>query len=163
MATILQTPLMKQYFEMKSKYPDRVLLFRVGDFYETFKDDAETVSAILGITLTRRANGKNNYVYLAGFPNHALVTYLPKLIRFGCKVAICEEANEPNPAFKTVKHLIKRKTENLKDIERVTIEQPKSPERRKSPTNEIKTVVNNVNNLVDPLYELQGNQWTINF
>lgn len=95
MAKITQTPLMKQYEEMKRKHPDAVLLFRVGDFYETFSEDAVIASDILGITLTRRANGANNYVELAGFPHHALYTYLPKLVRAGKRVAICEQIESP--------------------------------------------------------------------
>ncbi len=102
--TIVETPLMKQYAEMKSKHPDAVLLFRVGDFYETFSDDAITASEILGITLTRRANGVAQYVELAGFPHHALDTYLPKLVRAGKRVAICEQLEDP----KTTKKLVKR-------------------------------------------------------
>ena len=80
---IVETPLMKQYFEMKSKHPDAVLLFRVGDFYETYSDDAIVAAEILGITLTRRANGAAKAVEMAGFPHHALDTYLPKLVRAG--------------------------------------------------------------------------------
>lgn len=80
---------------MKRKHPDAVLLFRVGDFYETFSDDAIVASDILGITLTRRANGAHNYVELAGFPHHALDTYLPKLVRAGKRVAICEQIQSP--------------------------------------------------------------------
>ena len=95
MAKITQTPLMKQYEEMKRKHPDAVLLFRVGDFYETFSDDAIVASDILGITLTRRANGPHTYVELAGFPHHALDTYLPKLVRAGKRVAICEQIQSP--------------------------------------------------------------------
>lgn len=95
MAKITQTPLMKQYEEMKRKHPDAVLLFRVGDFYETFSEDAVIASDILGITLTRRANGANNYVELAGFPHHALDTYLPKLVRAEKRVAICEQIESP--------------------------------------------------------------------
>ena len=95
MAKITQTPFMKQYEEMKRKHPDAVLLFRVGDFYETFSEDAVIASDILGITLTRRANGANNYVELAGFPHHALDTYLPKLVRAGKRVAICEQIDSP--------------------------------------------------------------------
>ena len=87
--------MMKQYEEMKRKHPDAVLLFRVGDFYETFSDDAIVASDILGITLTRRANGPHNYVELAGFPHHALDTYLPKLVRAGKRVAICEQIQSP--------------------------------------------------------------------
>ncbi|MDE7126131.1 MAG: DNA mismatch repair protein MutS, partial [Muribaculaceae bacterium] len=101
---IAETPLMKQYSEMKRKHPDAVLLFRVGDFYETFSEDAITASEILGITLTRRANGVAQYVELAGFPHHALDTYLPKLVRAGKRVAICEQLEDP----KTTKKLVKR-------------------------------------------------------
>jgi len=102
---IVETPLMKQYFEMKGKHPDAILLFRVGDFYETFSDDAITASEILGITLTRRANGSSSSVELAGFPHHALDTYLPKLVRAGKRVAICEQLEDP----KLVKNkLVKR-------------------------------------------------------
>lgn len=101
---IVETPLMKQYVEMKKKHPDAVLLFRVGDFYETFSDDAITASEILGITLTRRANGAAQHVELAGFPHHALDTYLPKLVRAGKRVAICEQLEDP----KKTKSLVKR-------------------------------------------------------
>ncbi|MGN0219361.1 MAG: DNA mismatch repair protein MutS [Muribaculaceae bacterium] len=101
---IVETPLMKQYVEMKGKHPDAILLFRVGDFYETFSDDAITASEILGITLTRRANGVSQYVELAGFPHHALDTYLPKLVRAGKRVAICEQLEDP----KLTKKLVKR-------------------------------------------------------
>lgn len=83
-----ETPLMRQYYSIKEKHPDALLLFRVGDFYETFGDDAITASEILGITLTRRANGKAAYTELAGFPYHALDTYLPKLVRAGQRVAV---------------------------------------------------------------------------
>lgn len=101
---IVETPLMKQYIEMKKQHPDAILLFRVGDFYETFSDDALTASEILGITLTRRANGAAQYVELAGFPHHALDTYLPKLVRAGKRVAICEQLEDP----KLTKKLVKR-------------------------------------------------------
>ena len=104
MAKIVETPLMKQYFEMKKKHPDAVLLFRVGDFYETFSEDAIEASRILGITLTRRANGAAKSVELAGFPHHALDTYLPKLVRAGKRVAICEQLEDP----KLTKKLVKR-------------------------------------------------------
>lgn len=100
---IVETPLMKQYLEMKQKHPDAVLLFRVGDFYETFSDDAITASEILGITLTRRANGSAQHVELAGFPHHALDTYLPKLVRAGKRVAICEQLEDPKATKKLVK------------------------------------------------------------
>ena len=101
---VVETPLMKQYFEMKAKHPDAVLLFRVGDFYETFSEDAITASEILGITLTKRANGYASDVELAGFPHHALDTYLPKLVRAGKRVAICEQLEDP----KLTKKLVKR-------------------------------------------------------
>ena len=101
---IVETPLMKQYFEMKAKHPDAVLLFRVGDFYETYSDDAVAASEILGITLTRRANGAAKAVEMAGFPHHALDTYLPKLVRAGKRVAICEQLEDP----KLTKKLVKR-------------------------------------------------------
>ena len=100
---IVETPLMKQYFEMKAKHPDAVLLFRVGDFYETYGDDAIIASEILGIVLTYRANGAAKSVELAGFPHHALDTYLPKLIRAGKRVAICEQLEDPKLAKKLVK------------------------------------------------------------
>lgn len=99
-----ETPLMKQYAEMKKKHPDAILLFRVGDFYETFSEDAITASEILGITLTRRGNGASSFVELAGFPHHALDTYLPKLVRAGRRVAICEQLEDP----KLTKKLVKR-------------------------------------------------------
>ena len=101
---VIETPLMAQYHEMKRKHPDAILLFRVGDFYETFAEDAQLASEILKITLTRRANGSTNYVYLAGFPHHALDTYLPKLVRAGKRVAICEQLEDP----KRSKNLVKR-------------------------------------------------------
>lgn len=100
---IVETPLMKQYLEMKQKHPDAILLFRVGDFYETFSEDAITASEILGITLTKRANGYAATVELAGFPHHALDTYLPKLIRAGKRVAICEQLEDPKMTKKLVK------------------------------------------------------------
>ncbi len=100
---IVETPLMKQYMEMKQKHPDAVLLFRVGDFYETFSEDAIRASEVLGITLTRRANGTASSVELAGFPHHALDTYLPKLVRAGLRVAICEQLENPKATKKLVK------------------------------------------------------------
>jgi len=101
---IAETPMMKQYVEIKKKHPDAILLFRVGDFYETFSDDAIIASEILGITLTRRANGAAQFVELAGFPHHALDTYLPKLVRAGKRVAICDQLEDP----KLTKKLVKR-------------------------------------------------------
>jgi DNA mismatch repair protein MutS len=100
---LVDTPLMKQYMAVKHKYPDAVLLFRVGDFYETFSEDAIKASKILGITLTRRANGAASFVELAGFPFHALDTYLPKLVRAGERVAICEQLEDPKLTKKIVK------------------------------------------------------------
>jgi len=100
----VETPLMKQYYGVKEKHPDAILLFRVGDFYEMFSDDAIKASEILGITLTKRANGAASYVELAGFPHHALDTYLPKLVRAGQRVAICEQLEDP----KTTKKIVKR-------------------------------------------------------
>lgn len=99
----VETPLMKQYYAIKDKHPDAVLLFRVGDFYETFGEDAIKAAEILGITLTRRANGSASYVELAGFPHHALDTYLPKLVRAGQRVAICEQLEDPKMTKKIVK------------------------------------------------------------
>ena len=98
------TPLMKQYNAMKAKYPDAILLFRVGDFYETFGKDAIDASKILGITLTKRANGQNKDLELAGFPYHSIDTYLPKLVRSGRRCAICEQLEDP----KSVKGIVKR-------------------------------------------------------
>ena len=97
-----ETPLMQQYNRIKSKYPDAVLLFRVGDFYETFGEDAIKASRILGIVLTNRANGSSK-IELAGFPHHSLDTYLPKLVRSGCRVAICDQLEDPKATKKIVK------------------------------------------------------------
>ena len=96
--------MMKQYFDLKAKHPDAVMLFRCGDSYETYSEDAVTASEILGITLTKRANGQGKTVEMAGFPHHALDTYLPKLIRAGRRVAICDQLEDP----KTTKKLVKR-------------------------------------------------------
>ena len=100
----IETPLMRQYYNVKAKHPDAILLFRVGDFYETFGEDAIKASEILGITLTRRANGAASFVELAGFPYHALDTYLPRLVRAGQRVAICEQLEDP----KLTKNIVKR-------------------------------------------------------
>ena len=100
---IAETPLMKQYNTIKRKYPDALLLFRVGDFYETFGEDAIKASRILGIVLTRRANGAAAYIELAGFPHHSLDTYLPKLVRAGMRVAICDQLEDPKLTKKIVK------------------------------------------------------------
>ncbi|MGL5261260.1 MAG: DNA mismatch repair protein MutS, partial [Bacteroides sp.] len=96
--------MMKQFFDLKKKHPNAIMLFRCGDFYETFSSDAILASEILGITLTRRANGKSTYIEMAGFPHHALDTYLPKLVRAGKRVAICDQLEDP----KTTKKLVKR-------------------------------------------------------
>lgn len=100
------TPMMKQFFDLKAKHPDAVLLFRCGDFYETYCEDAVTASRILGITLTRRGNGAGGRTEteMAGFPHHALDTYLPKLVRAGKRVAICDQLEDP----KLTKKLVKR-------------------------------------------------------
>ncbi len=99
-----ETPLMRQYNQIKSKYPGALLLFRVGDFYETFGQDAITASGILGIVLTKRANGSASHIELAGFPHHSLDTYLPKLVRAGQRVAICDQLEDP----KLTKTIVKR-------------------------------------------------------
>lgn len=108
-AKVAETPMMSQYNRFKKKYPDAVLLFRVGDFYETFSDDAIEVSALLGITLTKRSNGAASHVELAGFPYHALDTYLPKLVAKGKRVAICDQVEDP----KLTKTLVKRDVTEL--------------------------------------------------
>lgn len=92
---IVLTPMMKQFLDLKAKHPDAVMLFRCGDFYETYSTDAIVASEILGITLTKRANGKGKTVEMAGFPHHALDTYLPKLVRAGKRVAICDQLEDP--------------------------------------------------------------------
>lgn len=103
MAKIVETPLMKQYFDIKAKHPDAVLLFRVGDFYEMYGDDAVVGAEILGIVQTKRANGVGQSVEMAGFPHHALDTYLPKLVRAGKRVAICDQLEDPKMTKKLVK------------------------------------------------------------
>ena len=100
---LVETPLMKQYNQIKSKYPGAILLFRVGDFYETFGEDAVKAAQILGIVLTKRANGAASHIELAGFPHHALDTYLPKLVRAGQRVAICDQLEDPKLTKKIVK------------------------------------------------------------
>ena len=99
-----ETPLMQQYNSIKAKYPDALLLFRVGDFYETFNADAVKASQVLGIVLTKRGNGSASEMELAGFPHHSLDTYLPKLVRAGLRVAICDQLEDP----KTTKKIVKR-------------------------------------------------------
>ena len=104
MAKIVETPLMKQYFEIKAQHPDAILLFRVGDFYEMYGNDAVIGAEILGIVQTKRANGVGQFVEMAGFPHHALDSYLPKLVRAGKRVAICDQLEDP----KLTKKLVKR-------------------------------------------------------
>jgi len=99
-----ETPLMRQYYSFKQKYPDAILLFRVGDFYETFGEDAIKTSKILNITLTKRNNGKASSIELAGFPHHSLDNYLPKLVKAGQRVAICDQLEDP----KLAKGIVKR-------------------------------------------------------
>ncbi len=101
---IAQTPVMKQFLEVKSQYEDTLVLFRMGDFYETFLEDAEITAKVLGIVLTKRANGKASNVALAGFPYHSLDNYLPKLVKAGHRVAICEQVEDP----KLAKGIVKR-------------------------------------------------------
>ena len=101
---VAQTPVMKQFLEVKSQYEDTLVLFRMGDFYETFLEDAEITAKVLGIVLTKRANGKASNVALAGFPYHALDNYLPKLVKAGYRVAICEQVEDP----KLAKGIVKR-------------------------------------------------------
>ncbi|WP_407427053.1 DNA mismatch repair protein MutS [Arcticibacter sp.] len=103
-STTKETPLMQQYNTIKAKYPGALLLFRVGDFYETFGEDAVKAAGILGIVLTKRANGSASHIELAGFPHHSIETYLPKLVRAGQRVAICDQLEDP----KTVKTIVKR-------------------------------------------------------
>ena len=98
-----KTELMRQYERVKAEHPDAIVLFRMGDFYETFGTDAIETSAILGITLTRRANGGAATVELAGFPHHAIDAYLPRLVRAGKRVAICEQLEDPKQAKGVVK------------------------------------------------------------
>lgn len=101
---VKETPLMKQYNDIKQKYPDACLLFRVGDFYETFGEDAVRASKILGIVLTKRSAGSPSETQLAGFPHHSLNTYLPKLVKAGLRVAICDQLEDP----KMTKTIVKR-------------------------------------------------------
>ena len=101
---VKETPLMRQYNEIKSKHPDAILLFRVGDFYETFGEDAICASKTLGIVLTKRSNGAASNVELAGFPHHSLETYLPKLVKAGYRVAVCDQLEDP----KKTKGIVKR-------------------------------------------------------
>ena len=104
-----ETPLMKQYAQIKARYPGALLLFRVGDFYETFGEDAVQCSKVLGITLTKRANGAASETALAGFPHHSLDQYLPRLVRSGLRVAVCDQTEDP----KAAKGIVKREVTEL--------------------------------------------------
>ncbi|MBD5239489.1 MAG: DNA methylase [Bacteroidales bacterium] len=126
---VVQTPLMKQYEEMKKRHPDAILLFRVGDFYETFGKDAVEASEVLGITLTRRMNGKAASIELAGFPHHALDTYLPKLVRAGKRVAICEQLEDPKQTMKVVEKVSPQPKEDYKVEPKVEPQQEVKPEK----------------------------------
>ena len=131
-AKVTETPLMTQYKEMKTKHPDAILIFRVGDFYEMMGEDAVKASEILGITLTRRRNGKAGSIELAGFPHHALDTYLPKLVSAGQRVAICEQLEDPK----------QKQKEEYKPTEIITppptVEPKPAPEPVEPPTPEVK-------------------------
>ena len=115
-SSLTNTPLMQQYQEMKKKHPDAILLFRIGDFYEIFSEDAVKASEILGITLTRRANGSDKYIELAGFPHHALDTYLPKLVRAGQRVAICEQLEDPKLTKTAKQKVVEIVTPNTQQV-----------------------------------------------
>ena len=128
-------PLLKQYQEMKKKHPDAILMFRVGDFYEIFGKDAVEASEILGITLTRRMNGLDNRIELAGFPHHALDTYLPKLVRAGKRVAICEQLEDPKLKRTSKQKVVETVTPNQSSKTEPKPVEPSKPE----PTKEIET------------------------
>ena len=130
-SSLTNTPLMQQYQEMKKKHPDAILLFRIGDFYEIFGEDAVKASEILGITLTRRANGSDKYIELAGFPHHALDTYLPKLVRAGQRVAICEQLEDPK--------LTKIAKQKVVEIVTPNAQQPATEEPVKTEVKKIET------------------------
>ena len=97
------TPMLKQFFEIKAQYPEAILLYRVGDFYETYGEDALTASRILGIVLTRKGSGGGSFIEMAGIPHHAIDNYLPKLVQAGCKVAVCDQLEDPRFTKKLVK------------------------------------------------------------
>ena len=147
-SSVTQTPLMKQYEEMKKKHPDAILMFRIGDFYEIFGKDAVTASEILGITLTRRANGKDKFIELAGFPHHAIDTYLPKLVRAHQRVAICEQLEDPKlkktPKQKVVEEVKPATPKDEPKPEHTTVIEPQkpdpaSPDHPKTEAKEIET------------------------
>ena len=134
-------PLLKQYQEMKKKHPDAILMFRVGDFYEIFGKDAIEASEILGITLTRRMNGLDSRIELAGFPHHALDMYLPKLVRAGKRVAICEQLEDPKLTKTTIQKVVETVTPNQPPKEEPKTEAPKTPADppKPEPVKEIET------------------------
>ena len=134
---VAQTPLMKQYEEMKKRHPDAILLFRVGDFYETFGKDAVEASEVLGITLTRRMNGKAASIELAGFPHHALDTYLPKLVRAGKRVAICEQLEDPKQTMKVVEKVSPQQKEERKPTPSTEVEPKPQVKQEPKPENPI--------------------------
>ena len=119
------TPLMRQYNEIKSKYPDAILLFRVGDFYETFGKDAIVASKVLEIILTNRANGSSR-IELAGFPHHAIDNYLPKLVKAGHRVAICDQLEDPKQTKKIVKRGVTELVTPGVSYNHLTLDSPKN-------------------------------------
>ena len=134
---IANTPLMMQYQEMKKKHPDAILLFRVGDFYEMFGKDAVEASEVLNITLTRRMNGKADPIELAGFPHHALDTYLPKLVRAGKRVAICEQLEDPKQTMKVVEKVSPQQKEEKKPNPSTEVEPKPQVKQEPKPENPI--------------------------
>ena len=100
------TPLIKQFFEVKAQHPEALLLYRVGDFYESYSDDAVTASRVLGLVLTKKSNGDKGPIPMAGFPHHAIEGYLTKLVRAGYKVAVCDQLEDPKFAKKLVKRAV---------------------------------------------------------
>ena len=135
-SSLTNTPLMQQYQEMKKKHPDAILLFRIGDFYEIFGEDAVKASEILGITLIRRANGRDKYIELAGFPHHALDTYLPKLVRAGQRVATCEQLEDPKLTKTAKQKVVEIVTPNA---QQAATEEPVKTEPVKTEVKEIET------------------------
>ena len=138
-SSLTNTPLMQQYQEMKKKHPDAILLFRVGDFYEIFGKDAVTASEILGITLTRRQTGIDSRIELAGFPHHALDTYLPKLVRAGKRVAICEQLEDPKLKKTPKQKVVETVTPNLPPKAEPELESTPAETPKAEPTKEIET------------------------
>lgn len=135
-SSLTNTPLVQQYQEMKKKHPDAILLFRIGDFYEIFGEDAVKASEILGITLIRRANGRDKYIELAGFPHHALDTYLPKLVRAGQRVATCEQLEDPKLTKTAKQKVVEIVTPNA---QQAATEEPVKTEPVKTEVKEIET------------------------